>query len=196
MVAAHPETIHRWTYDQFMAIAKSGLFKDGPHVELIDGVITDKMGQEFVHKYSLGTLLSALQVVFGSERFFYSQSTYRLSAKDAPEPDVIVFKGTYSDYRTGDPAIGEVLLIVEVANTSVADDLTRKRAMYARAGIPEYWIVDVNRRGVWVLREPRSHEATWEQESFLPEGEAILPLHAPEGAEPIPISRFLAAPGA
>ena len=72
--------------------------------------------------------------------------------RNEPEPDVAVVQEARADYRKRHPAGGETELVVEIADTSLASDLSMKRRLYARAGVPEYWVVDLNGRRLVVHR--------------------------------------------
>ena len=95
-----------------------------------------------------------------------------------PEPDIIVLKRELSHFRSANPKPEDLHLVVEIADTSVRFDLTTKAALYARAGITEYWVLDVAGRRLLVHREPRSgHYASVVAYS---EEESVAPLAAPQ----------------
>ncbi|MCL4861873.1 MAG: Uma2 family endonuclease, partial [Caldilineaceae bacterium] len=94
----------------------------------------------------------------------------------APEPDVSVVIGSYDDYRDAHPTTA--LLVVEVADTSLAHDRERKRRVYARAGIPEYWLVNLNDYRLEIFRNPA--EDDYQYHLILGPAESIAPRTHPD----------------
>ena len=134
----------------------SGVFQ-GQAFELIDGDIIDKMGQTPPHSSGGQLVMIRLIAIFGATRIRV-QSSIEVAKSDAerswPEPDVIVLAEAKPDYRTRHPNGDELLLLVEVADTTLRYDATTKRDLYARAGVPECWVLDVNGRQLIVHRNP------------------------------------------
>ena len=88
----------------------------------------------------------------GTRARVWVQSSVRTGSRSKPQPDLALLERR--SYRTGDPTEAQALLIIEVADSSLAYDRTIKRRLYARAGVPEVWIVDVNGEAVEVSRHP------------------------------------------
>ena len=103
----------------------------------------------------------------------------RLGPHDEPEPDIALARATRS-YARERPRADEIALIVEVADTSLAFDLGEKRAKYAAAGIPEYWVVDLPANVVHVLRDPRADVYTDRRTAQA--GDTISPAEYPDVA--------------
>ena len=120
--------------------------------------------------------------VFGRGRI---QSQGPIAANDysEPEPDIAVLRGRVDDYMDDDPGPGEILLLVEVSNTSLRVDRTVKATLYARAGIPEYWVLDVNERTLETFRRPGP--GGYADTLRLRETDTVFPLAAPEAAIPV-----------
>ena len=127
--------------------------------ELIDGEIISKMGQKPVHATVIRRLNALLIRIFG-ERFVGVQLPIELEGTDRetnePEPDLVVSIGDADDYSLRHPLPQEVLLLAEVADTSLAFELTVKSLLYAKAGVADYWVVDVKGRRLVVHRKPSS----------------------------------------
>ncbi|RYG28363.1 Uma2 family endonuclease, partial [bacterium] len=134
MVRALPSNLKSWSFDQFMALAESGLFKEQPHVELIDGQIYDKISQNHPHFYIVAIVTDALKAVFGLGSAISSQSTVRLGPKDGPEPDIAVFRGKMRDYARGWPDPGDMVLVVEVGDSTVQEDIRFKAPLLIGPG--------------------------------------------------------------
>lgn len=147
----------RWTRQQCEAIQDAGILTG--RYELIDGEILSKMGQKPPHRVALVLLHTWLAAVFGS-LFVQIQSTIDLSTVspdyDEPEPDAAVTAQPVTAYTERHPAPADLLLVVEVSDTTLRFDRTTKAALYARAGIREYWVVDIFGRQVFVHRQPTS----------------------------------------
>ena len=133
-----------------------GIF-DGQRCELIDGELIDKMGQNPPHAYAIRRVFAWLIALFGPDRL-QIQSAVEVKPGDSewslPEPDVAVLAEASGDYGKRFPRGDELLLLVEVADTSLRQDLTTKRNLYARASVGEYWVLDLQSRRLIVHRHP------------------------------------------
>lgn len=114
--------------------------------ELVEGQIIHKMGQPPRHNFPITALIGWLGGLFGPLRLL-SQSSIDVAPQDndtnEPQPDVIVLREPGDPQSTRNPRPEQILLLVEVADTTRRFDLTTKARLYARAGIPEYWVLDV-----------------------------------------------------
>jgi Uma2 family endonuclease len=169
-----------WTRAELSALVASGVV-DGQHVELIAGELINKMGKNWPHVSSVALLRDWLIGVFGGP-FVIQEAPIDVAPEDnptnEPEPDIIVLKRPASTFvQTGQPRPEDLHLIVEVADTTLRFDLTTKAALYARAGIAEYWVLDVTGKRLIVHREPQRGVYT----SVLEFGqqESVAPLAAP-----------------
>jgi Uma2 family endonuclease len=147
---------------------------DDQRCELIDGELIDKMGQNPPHAYTVQRLFSWLLGLFGPDRLRI-QSPIEVKPGDSdwslPEPDVAVLRETGGEYRKRHPKGDELLLVVEVADTSLRQDLTTKRDLYARASVAEYWVLDLQSRRLIVHRHPEQGE--YRETAILNEGDRI-----------------------
>jgi Uma2 family endonuclease len=130
---------------------------DGQRLELIDGELFDKMGQNPPHATAIQNLTDILAGIFPGRRIRV-QLPMEASEPDRdrslPEPDVAVLRLRSPEHAHRHPSGDELILVVEVADTTAAFDLSRKAELYANAGVPEYWVVDLNRRKIVTHREP------------------------------------------
>jgi Uma2 family endonuclease len=133
-------------------MADAGIFAPGERVELIEGEIVLKAPQMPRHATAVVLAQEALRTVSGGGFDVRPQLPLDLGADSEPEPDAAVVRGTARDYVDGHPTTA--ILVVEVADTTLEFDRGRKVAMYARAGIPEYWIVNLLDRVLEVFRDP------------------------------------------
>ena len=156
-------------------MAELGLFA-GQRLELIDGDLIDKMGQKPPHAIAVELLLDLLYEIFGPRRVRV-QAPVEVAAADQtynfPEPDLSV-RATprASNEAKRHPCGNELLLAVEVADTSLIADSTRKRDLYARAGVPDYWVLNLKGRKLIVFRNPKAGKYT--TTSTLTSRESIL----------------------
>jgi Uma2 family endonuclease len=125
--------------------------------EVLDGEVIRKMGQNPPHRICIILLSEWLGGLFRA-RHVQSKSPIALPVPDGifsePEPDVAVTREPTTAYPDRHPGPADLLLVVEVADTTLRTDLLLKARLYARAGIPEYWVVDLNARQLHVLRDP------------------------------------------
>ena len=144
----------RFTRSDVEKMVEARLFED-QRFELIDGELIDKMGQKPPHATAIGLFKEWLTGVFGGRRVRV-QLPLDVATPDRernePEPDLAVLAEANPEYRTRHPRGDETLLVVEIADTSLRQDAVRKRDLYARAGVPEYWVVDIADRKLIVHR--------------------------------------------
>jgi Uma2 family endonuclease len=142
----------RWTREEYERLAETGIFHPEERVELIDGELVLMTPQKSVHATAVRLVEDALRIAFGSGYDVRAQLPLALDPDSEPEPDVAVVAGAPRDYRDAHPATA--LLVVEVADTTLTFDRERKGSLYARAGIAEYWIVNLADRLLEVYRDP------------------------------------------
>lgn len=149
--------------------------------ELIDGETNLKSGQKTPHAYVITRLTSWTVTTFGA-LFARIQMPIDVAEDEnetnEPEPDTAVIRKSAEEYMSGNPPASDVLLAIEVADTSLRFDLITKAALYARARIPEYWVLDLNGRRIVAHRKPNAGRYT-ETLEFLP-SETLAPLCRPD----------------
>jgi Uma2 family endonuclease len=169
----------RWTRAECANLDASG-FLVQQHLELIEGELIDKMGKNRPHVNALTLMQAWLQSVFGV-RLVNPEAPIDVSPEDnpsnEPEPDLIVLNRDLSNFRSANPGPQDLHLVVEVADTTLYFDLTAKAALYARAGIAEYWVLDVSGRRLIVHRQPQSGK--YMAILVYDEQESVAPLAAP-----------------
>ena len=182
----------RWTRAEYDRLIDRGAFGPGDRIELLGGVLVCREPQGSAHATAIRMAEEALRGAFGAGWDVRVQLPVALDEESEPEPDVSVVPGTFRDYRLGHPA--RVALIVEIAESSLAADRREKGSLYARAGLADYWIVDLIDHVLEVHREPAVDSQApygWRYASLatLRPGETATPLAAP-GA-PIPVSDLI-----
>jgi Uma2 family endonuclease len=144
--------MRRWTREEYDRMIAAGMFAPGERVELVDGEILQMTPQGSVHATAIRLTEDALRAAFGPGFDVRPQLPLALSPDSEPEPDLAVVSGNPLSYLNAHPATA--LLIVEVSDTTLEHDRRRKGSLYARAGIQDYWIVNLIDRCVEVYREP------------------------------------------
>ena len=148
-------TRHKLNVDEYYRMAEAGILGEDDRVELIDGDIIDMAPIGPGHEATVGGLTETLVLAFVGRAIVWPQNSIRLGRWSAPQPDLAVLRRRADFYSTGERAGPEdVLLLIEVADSSLRYDRTVKLPLYARAGIAEVWIVDVKRGVVEVSRAP------------------------------------------
>ena len=168
----------RWTRDECVVLERSGLV-DLDRFELIEGELIQKMPKNTPHMLAVLLLASWLRKVFG-ELFVVQEGTVDLRREDlptsAPEPDVMVLTRSLTEF-VDRPRSHELQLVAEVSSSTLAFDLITKAPLYARSGIPEYWVLDLESRRLVVHRAPL--EGRYCSVYAYREGEHIATLAAP-----------------
>jgi Uma2 family endonuclease len=143
----------RWTYREYQRMADAGFFRD-QRVELLHGQVIEMAPQRDTHVIGVALAAEAIEKSFGQGYWVRVQAPLCLTALDVPEPDVAVVVGSKRDYLGSNNRV-DALLVVEISDTTLAYDRGAKLRRYARAGIADYWIVDLVNRKLEVHRQPR-----------------------------------------
>ena len=169
----------RWTRAEYDQLVVRGVFPPGPRVQLLDGEILEMTPQSPDHALAVQAAEEALRRVFTHGYDVRVRMPLGVDDDSEPEPDVAVVRGNFRDFRTH-PLTAE--LVVEIADTSLEFDRSRKAARYAAAGIPEYWIVNLVDRWVEVFRDPqrtRAGEPAYQAQFSANIGDTVVPLLHP-----------------
>ncbi len=163
------------------------VFSEGERAELIEGVIYTKMGQNDPHRFSVHYTARALRAAFGSDFDLMMQSPLRLGESSRPEPDIFIFRGSLEDYEARrSSADQDAVLVIEVSDSTLAEDRGRKARLYAKHGIQEYWIVNLRDRTLEVRGGPRPDSEDYFETRVYREGESV-----PANGKPVSISDLL-----
>jgi Uma2 family endonuclease len=172
---------YRWTVDQLYWLDRMGVFGDR-HVELIDGEIYE-ITIHPPHATATGLATDVLGRLFGDGHVAREQAPLDFGRRNLPEPDVAIVVGTRRDYVRTHPRTA--LLIVEVSDTTLRKDRKLKGHTYARAGIADYWIVNLKDRQLEIHRDPgpdaeRKGRFRYADVTILKAGDHVAPLARPE----------------
>jgi len=149
-------TRRRFTVREYERMIEAGILAEDDRVELIEGEILTMAPIGPRHAACVNRLVALLSRAHGGERFVLSvQNPVSLPlAQSEPQPDITLLVPPLSRYADRHPEAQDVLLAIEVAETSAADDRTKKVAVYARAGISEVWLTDLPNRTIECYRSP------------------------------------------
>jgi Uma2 family endonuclease len=168
-----PSRLYRMSVDEYEALVESGGFKSRNQFHLINGYLVAKMTQNPPHRVADELCGAELARVVPPDRYHVAGAKpVRLPGRDSePEPDRCVVRGSIRGYEDHHPGPNEIALIVEVADTSLADDRTLATEVYGPARIPVYWIVNLVDRQVEVYTDPAptGYVAT----EVFPEGQSV-----------------------
>jgi Uma2 family endonuclease len=182
----------RWTRAEYDRLIEVGVFQPGDPVELLGGELIVSEPQSEPHFTAIGLIEDALRAALGPGWLVRSQGPIGLDEESEPEPDIAVVPGTRRDYGREHPA--RPVLVIEVAASSFYLDRTHKGSLYARAGLIDYWILDLAHRRLEVYGDPVPEAAApfgWRYavvDDVGPEG-SVAPLAAPDTR--VRVSEFL-----
>lgn len=168
----------RYTVEEYEVLVRQGRISENDRCELIHGVITDKIGIGDLHS----ACVKQLNRIFGStaaNRYVVSIQDPIRFAESEPEPDCALVKYRADCYRLGKPRTENVLLIVEVADSSLDYDREVKRPLYAMAGIAEFWIANVLDDCIEIYRQPQA-SGVYAEPRIARRGEQIALVALPD----------------
>ncbi len=169
----------RWTRDECQSLESTGLW-NRDKFELIDGELIAKMSKNRPHSIVLMLVAEWLRGVFGPYHLNL-ESPVDVAPEDnpssEPEPDIAVLSKDGNEYPKTFPPAADVRLLVEISDSTLAFDLGPKARLYARAGIADYWVFDIQARRIIVHRDPS--KGAYSSVIAYSEGEQVAPLAHP-----------------
>ena len=147
----HPRAIN---IDEYIKMAEVGILKENEALELINGEILEMSPIGFFHSSVIGQLTHLLNKGLGNNALIWVQNSIFLDKNTLPEPDIAIVKYRKDFYRKGYVTAKEVLLIIEVSDSTLKYDKNIKSPLYARFNIPEMWIVDVKNQCLICYSQP------------------------------------------
>ncbi|MCS6920141.1 MAG: Uma2 family endonuclease [Fimbriimonadales bacterium] len=170
----------RFTPEMFHKLGEAGILDDNQKYELLEGDIYP-MPPEGPEHAGIGSDIAYQMMQRGATEWHARiEKPLRLGDSE-PIPDIAIVPGRPRDYLSQHPTTA--LLVIEIASSSLPKDRLRKRPIYAQAGIPEYWIVNLQQRQLEVYREPAGSE--YKSIRYYTLDESISPLFEPEWAIPV-----------
>jgi Uma2 family endonuclease len=175
--------LRQWSREEYYRMGEAGVLAPDERVELIEGVIFQMPPQGPIHSTGTRGAQEALRTAFGPGFDMRPQLPLSLGLASDPEPDIAVVPGSFRDYRVAHPTTA--LLVVEVSDTTLNFDRSEKASLYARAGIQDYWIINIPEQVLEVYRDPQPDPTKPFQYGYanvmcLRIGDTIAPLAAPK----------------
>ncbi len=146
-------SVWRLSVGQYHEMIRSGILHNGDPIELLEGVLVPKRTRNPPHRIAVTQLRDLLMRLVGSGWHVETQEAVTLETSE-PEPDLTVIRGSVRDYPDRHPGPNDIGLVVEVADSSLAHDRGQKKRVYARAGIVEFWIVNLIDEQIEVYSDP------------------------------------------
>jgi len=179
-----PETsVHArlWSPEKYDRLVTGGMFPPEERLELIAGEILQKSPQGSLHAVTVTLVEDTLRKIVGETYVIRVQMPLAVSPDSEPELDLVVVPGTPRDYRNEHPQTAE--LVVEVADTTLTYDRTRKSPLYARARIQAYWILNLIDQQLEVYRHPNAQipaSVSYRTHMVLSDSESFSPIYFPQ----------------
>lgn len=178
VLATLAERRRRFTIEEYYRMGEVGIFGPEERVELIEGEIISMSPIGHRHAFCVAELTTRLVRGVGDRAFLWPQNPVHLFLDTVPQPDVVLLEPPSSRYARNHPDPADVLLVIEVAETSYRYDRDVKLRLYARAGIKEAWIVDLVHSVVEVFWEPG--RAGYARTRRVERGGALAPIAVPD----------------
>ena len=168
-------TFRRWTLAEYHKMIDDGILMDGEPYELLDGHMVLKMSRGVRHDGGMDVLEGLLLALLPAAWFIRSQKAVTLVNDSEPEPDFAVVRGPRTRYRQAHPGPADIGLVIETSDSSLRLDSTVKARIYARAGIPAYWVVDVAGQTIAVFTDPSGdvEQPAYASRTSYPVGSAV-----------------------
>jgi Uma2 family endonuclease len=151
---------HRLTVTDYHRLGQTGVLGGDDRVELLEGQLVDMSPIGPRHALAIDLLNRLLPAALGKQAWLRVQNPIVLDDASEPQPDFAIVRHPWSGYPDAHPRPPDILLLIEVADSSLGFDLGAKLELYARAGIREFWVVDLTRNRVLVHRRP--HDGTYD----------------------------------
>jgi Uma2 family endonuclease len=165
----------RWTREEYERLVEQGFFHPEERCELVDGALFEMTPQTSHHATGVRFCLIALQPLYTAGFDVRCQMPLALGFDSEPEPDIAVVPGEAEDYIQSHPITA--ILIIEIADSSLRHD-RKKARLYARAGILEYWLLNLVDWCLEVYRNPQ--DGVYTSHTVLRPGDRVSPLSRPE----------------
>lgn len=165
--------IFLWTVEQYLKIIDDGILTENDKTELLAGYITTKMPSNKPNDTVIGDLQDFFIKKYFGKHTLRAERAVRLSETSMPEPDYVVAVYSEDNYRKEWPGVPEILLLVEVSDSTLFADRNFKQHLYAKAGIKEYWIVNIPNQQIEIHLRPDAETETYARIEHHKQGETF-----------------------
>ena len=163
-------TAIKWSIDDYHLMIKSGVLNNRD-CELIEGEIIEVSPESPLHRFTNDSIAEYLREQLAGIAKVFESHPITLNNSE-PEPDIAIVRLPNTNYLTRHPYPEDIYLLIEISNTTLEDDLNRKKRVYASAGIDEYWVVDLKNTELIIFREPSGNnyktKATYNNGAIAP----------------------------
>jgi len=171
-------TLKQWTVEDYHRMLRAGILSSEDRVELLEGQIVEMVPQNPPQASRIDDGGDYLKVNPNGYVPVLELDNGTLAPGSEPEPDFAIVRPDPNRYRDRHPGPQDILLLIEVADATLTRDRSYKAVIYAKAGIPEYWIIDLPQRQMIVLHDPQGE--TYQKEQILGADDQRAPLQCPE----------------
>ena len=175
---APPLAPHRFRAAEYFRMVEAGILTADHRVELLGGQIVEVSPTNPPHAAALSRSVRVFTLGVGDRALVRDQSPLDLAEYDAPEPDVALVRPRADEYATGHPTAADVLLVLEISDTTLATDRATKLPLYAAAGVREAWLLNLQEDVLEVHREPGPQGYAWRR--VYRAGERVAPEALPQ----------------
>lgn len=182
-MVSHPLAGRRATLGEYHALIRDGLLDEDDHVELLRGIVVPMTPQGIVHARVIRELTEHFVLAVRGVAKVLVQLPLTVGEDSEPEPDLAVVSLAEADRRDGHPR--SALIVIEVAGDSLRTDRSLKGEIYARAGVAEYWIVNLEERCIEVHRDPDPRAARYGAMFRVAGTECVAPVAFPGASLPV-----------
>lgn len=146
-------TVAKWSIADYHKMIAAGILRDR-RIQLIDGELIEMSPEGVAHAAYGGSIVDYLRQVINGHAWIREAHPITLSNSE-PEPDIAIVQLPKSKYFQSHPIPLDIYWLVEISDTTLTYDLTKKQEIYAAAGIPEYWVVDVKDKKLTTFTQPQ-----------------------------------------
>jgi Uma2 family endonuclease len=188
-----PFPVHRFTVDEYHRLIETGVLGEDDDVELLEGWVVPKMPRSPTHDAVISILINRRLTPRLPEGWFCRGQSAITTSDSEPEPDVAIIRGSEEDYLSRHPCPTEIALAIEVAESSLQQDRVHKARIYAAAGVPVYWIVNLIDRQIEVHTDPSGPDTTpaYRNRKDYKPGELVPFILDGREIGPIPVAELL-----
>jgi Uma2 family endonuclease len=145
---------HHWTVAEYHRMGEVGLLNEDSRIELIDGELIEMAPIGSPHGGNVNRFIRLFSRVVGSQAIVAAQNPVALGDYSEPEPDIALLRWRADDYEQSHPHPEDVLLLIEVSDTTLRYDRDVKVPLYASHGVPEVWLLDIQQKQLEIYRDP------------------------------------------
>lgn len=166
--------VRTWTVEEYHQMLKAGILPAEERVELVHGQILEMSPQPPPHSATTRRASRCLDRLLEDFADVRTQLPITLRPNSEPEPDIAIVRLDSNEYGDRHPSIDDIFWVIEISDATLRNDREQKALAYAKAGIPEYWILDVNTHQAYVLRDPS--DEGYQSEAILKSTNSVRPL--------------------